>query len=274
MIKIKHTDLYNDGKGFVEQWDFSTANMDADSRVEAVTKIASTCYGKEAKDKLRLFNLLEAEALGLPSSAFEFVKVLLTIKEFDSAFQEADKLEKDILNFTLDMEKYGSWVQDDNGREYLLTNLRAVISDTKMYDIEWLKDVYNTSAEEIKIIKDNSHTFFQQVPIMICRQLVRHRVSYQELSRRYTNNETSPIEFYVKDDNGNIRFQNDSALNLYNSLVKHKTMKPEDARAVLGTGLYTKIWSQFDNDSLNNFLKLRDSKKAQSEIRDLASGMR
>ena len=64
-----------------------------------------------------------------------------------------------------------------------------------------------------------------------------------------------------------------ASLNLYNSLVDSKTMKPEDARAVLPTALYTKIWSAFTPNGYDNFIKLRTKKNAQSEIRDLANSM-
>ncbi len=63
------------------------------------------------------------------------------------------------------------------------------------------------------------------------------------------------------------------ALNGYKNLIDMGE-KPEDARAVLPQATYTRIWSAFQPDSFDNFIKLRTKKSAQSEIIELAEGMR
>ena len=81
-MKTNRIELYNDGIGFVEKHDFSMANTSKEARIEAITKVASVCFDKEAKNKIALCNMLESESLGLPSSAFEFVPVLINQNDY------------------------------------------------------------------------------------------------------------------------------------------------------------------------------------------------
>lgn len=69
--------------GFVEHYDFSKANSSYEARVQAVTKVASICYGNpKSLGSINLFNRLEAEAAGLPSSSYEMCPILLTEEQF------------------------------------------------------------------------------------------------------------------------------------------------------------------------------------------------
>ena len=69
--------------GFVEHYDFALANTSYESRVQAVTKVASICYGNpKALGSINLFNRLQAEAAGLPSSSYEMCPILLTEEQF------------------------------------------------------------------------------------------------------------------------------------------------------------------------------------------------
>lgn len=69
--------------GSVEEWDFSLANTSYESRVYFVTKVASICYGNpKALSSINLFNRLQAEAAGLPSSSYEMCPILLTEEQF------------------------------------------------------------------------------------------------------------------------------------------------------------------------------------------------
>lgn len=71
------------GCGSVEAWDFSLANSSYESRVYFVTKVASICYGNpKALSSISLFDRLQAEAAGLPSSSYEMCPVLLTEEQF------------------------------------------------------------------------------------------------------------------------------------------------------------------------------------------------
>ena len=271
MKMIKKSDLYNDKIGFVESWDFSEANTSKEARIDAITKVASVCYGKEAKNKIALFNMLESESIGLPSSAFEFVPILIDKYKYELMWSDVDDMNMPYEMFCFEMEKYGQWIETEQS-VYLLTNLRACLNDNRKYSITKntidFINYFNTSPEEIQIIKDNFKVFFSKIPLFVRSQMVRHRASFQELSRRYTDNARSPIEFYVKGGEGQLHLMYESTLNYYATLLANE-MKPEDARAVLPQATYTKIWSAFLPDSYDNFIKLRTKKNAQSEIREL-----
>ena len=106
--------VLNSTTGSVEHYDFSRANSSYEARVQAVTKVASICYGSpKSLGSISLFDRLQAEAAGLPSSSYEFVPVLITKKQF------ADVDLKQCY-------KFGELVADE---QYLLTNLRALIAD-------------------------------------------------------------------------------------------------------------------------------------------------
>jgi len=154
--------------GFVESWDFSKANTSHESRVQAVSTIASVCYGNNSlKPNFKLFDKLARESIGLPSSSFEFVPVLIDsekikimqnymekfILDFGFTLLKNDKLKKeleienkDIINHILneiekvlkktnhDLElniiRFGYWINQN----YLITNLRALMYDIAFFN--------------------------------------------------------------------------------------------------------------------------------------------
>ena len=76
-------DILTDGCGSVEAWDFSLANSSYEARVYFVSKVASICYGNpKALGSISLFDRLQAEAAGLPSSSYEMCPILLTEEQF------------------------------------------------------------------------------------------------------------------------------------------------------------------------------------------------
>ena len=78
----KKENVFGDDIAFVEQYDFSTANMYEENRIKAITTVASICYqNPKAISSESLYNRLLAESKGLPSSSAEFVPVLLTEEE-------------------------------------------------------------------------------------------------------------------------------------------------------------------------------------------------
>lgn len=255
--------INNDGIGFVESYDFSTANLDHTSRVHAVTYVASICYGNpKAVDSESLFNRLAAEAAGLPSSSYEFVPVLLSASTFDS------------LILTYHMLKYGEWVEDG---KYLLTNLRALIADVGDDHINY----YNT-PEECAIIARHFKVFKFKVDIATRTQMIRHRVSWQELSRRYVSGKRQAFEFYISprlaalSQAGTPRFITSDfvniAVDMYNYAIDNG-VKPEEARRLLPQSMYTTIWGAFQPSQLANFFSLRLDPHSQAEIREVAQAM-
>ena len=74
--------IFNDNIAYVEQWDFSRANLNEENRILAITQVASICYqNPKALGSESLYNRLAAESMGLPSSSFEMCPILLTEEE-------------------------------------------------------------------------------------------------------------------------------------------------------------------------------------------------
>ena len=74
--------IFGDDIAFVEQYDFSTANLNEENRIKAITQVASICYqNPKALGSESLYNRLMAESMGLPSSSFEMCPILLTEEE-------------------------------------------------------------------------------------------------------------------------------------------------------------------------------------------------
>ena len=260
--------ILTDGCGSVEAWDFSLANSSYEARVYFVSKVASICYGNpKALGSISLFDRLQAEAAGLPSSSYEMCPILLTKEQFAARDLKA-------------CWKFGEQVGD-----YLLTNLRALISDVGP---EESLNYLNTASEEIQIIKDNFKVFLFNVDLSTRAQMVRHRCSWQELSRRYVSGKKQPFEFYISekmkgvisehfDDESNFFFDTsdiiDICLEHYNEAIA-AGVKPEEARRILPQAMKTTIWGAFQPAQLANFFTLRLDKSAQREIRTVAEAMK
>ena len=266
--------ILNDDIGFVENWDFSKANLNEENRILAITQVASICYqNPKALGSESLYNRLMAESMGLPSSSFEFVPVLLDYE--NTKHQEILKLEYS------NCKKFGEILDD----RYLLTNYRALV-----YDFENDKDkfsfdirtIFNTQ-EECKIIKEYFKVFLFKVDFPTRSQMVRHRISWQEFSRRYVSGSRVPFEFYVSDKMENVEssyFMKDYntseviniCLNHYKEALK-QGVKPQEARRIIPQAAYTQIWGAFQPKQLDNYFNLRLDESAQWEIRQTAIAM-
>lgn len=280
--------------GFVEHYDFSRANSSYEARVQAITKVASICYqSPKALGSISLFDRLQAESGGLPSSSYEFIPVLLTWNQWDFLDDSISGLDR-----TLNIEKYGEWIKQDEvtrrltgktySGSYLLTNLRALIEDVGP---EASLNYLNTSEEEIQIIRDNFKVFLFNVDLSTRAQMVRHRVSWQELSRRYVSGTKSPFEFYRSKklstinyypsgmfdrDDDPLEFNMDDIIELcvnYYDKAIASGVKPEEARRILPQAMMTQIWGAFQPSQLDNWFKLRLDKHAQLEIRMVTQAM-
>ena len=255
--------ILNDNIGFVENWDFSRANLNEENRILAITQVASICYqNPKALGSESLYNRLMAESMGLPSSSFEFVPVLLDYE--NPKHQEILKLEYS------NCKKFGEILDD----RYLLTNYRALV-----YDFENDKDkfsfdirtIFNTQ-EECNIIKNYFKVFLFKVDFPTRSQMVRHRISWQELSRRYVSAKRVPFEFYVSEklkENQKVKDLIKQSEDLYFELLENG-VKPQEARRVIPQMGYTQIWGAFMPKQLDNYFKLRLDEHAQWEIRQTA----
>lgn len=279
----KKENVLDDINGFVEYWDFSKANSSYEARVNAVTQVASICYqSPKALDSISLFNRLQAESGGLPSSSYEFVPVLIDTTDPDRYVPIIGKSSN-----RTNCVKYGQMVDS----QYLLTNLRALIEDVGEEDS---LRYFNTCEQEQKIIKDNFKVFLFNVDLSTRSQMVRHRVNWQELSRRYVSGKKKKFEFYVSKkmkEVAQVTLCNDSmtgyeyedelvtddlismCLRHYDEAIK-QGIKPEEARRILPQGMLTQIWGGFQPNQLEGFFKLRLDKHSQKEIRLIAQAMR
>jgi len=281
--------IFKDNIAKVELWDFSRANINDTSRIEAITTVASVCYdnpnviGKES-----LYNRLAGESKGLPSSSFEFVPVLIPLSKIDALL--------DLYTITYaqtpSLLKY-SEVVSENNIDYLLTNYRTLYYDYEAYGKNPnILQVYNTE-EECKIIAKYQHTFLSKIDIATSKQHNRHRVSLQELSRRYVSGKKTEFEFYYSKNLDNVGSLNKyidvpddiideqfSTRDLTQLMVDHyftalkQGVKPQEARRILPQSMYTTIWSAFMPSQLRNYYNLRDDPHAQTEIRWLAQAMK
>ena len=273
----KKENIFGDDIAFVEQYDFSTANMSEENRIKAITTVASICYqNPKAIGSESLYNRLLAESKGLPSSSFEFVPMLFKVQDIVS--DVANRLIPNIF-------KYGEIIQiDDNfENDVLLTNYRALVYDVENGTLDnSILNHFNT-PEECEIIKQHFKVFQYKVDLPTRSQMVRHRVSWQELSRRYVSGERVPFEFYVSDKMKNLYIWNNErhfsiedfievSICLYKSALENG-IKPQEARRIIPQAAYTQIWGAFMPKQLDNFFKLRLDESSQWEIRQTAIAM-
>lgn len=295
MFINKKENIFNDKIAYIENYDFSKANLNEENRIHAITLIASVCYqNPKALNSDSLYNRLLAESKGLPSSSFEFVPVLFNYGELKQYIWE----ETDVTIEDTNMLKYGEKVEDS---KYLLTNFRAVIYDKEKFDIDLTKH-FNSEAE-CEIIKKHFKVFKAKIDLPTFGQMVRHRVNWQVLSRRYVSGKKTPFEFYVSDRmkefnsifhplneiHGNtiatpsydnipdyILSTDDVIYICLNHYYKalESGVKPEEARRIIPQACYTTAWCAFLPTQLDNFFKLRLDSHAQKEIRLVAEAMK
>ena len=307
----KKQNIFNDDIAYVEQWDFSKANLNEENRILAITQVASICYqNPKALGSESLYNRLAAESMGLPSSSFEFVPVLL--EDFKNHNLEVWLENLDSSN----IKKFGEVINHDN-KKYCLTNYRALYNDYEelskkiisKYNNGWNSPVnetnmnnelinlkenflnfYNTE-EECKIIKEYFKVFLFKVDFPTRSQMVRHRLSWQELSRRYVSGSRVPFEYYksekLKDFSAEIGEEDYDANPMktsiqdlidYNNKMYDKLLeagiKPQEARRIIPQAAYTQIWGAFQPKQLENYFNLRLDKHSQWEIQQTAIAMK
>lgn len=286
---LKKENIFNDNIAEVESWDFSRANLSQENRVNAITQVASVCYqNPKALNSDSLYNRLACESIGLPSSSFEFVPVLL----------DPSKQEHRIILGRVDSNarKFGEFIEE-NSKSYLLTNYRALIYDfekrTENMDEESKESIrdsylklYNTE-EECNIIKKHFKVFKYKVDLPTRSQMVRHRASWQELSRRYVSGKRVGFDFYISEKMKKVISKNgyDEDLITYSTqdvidiAILHyfkaleDGVKPEEARRIIPQAAYSTVWAAFMPMHLENYFKLRLDSHAQWEIQQTAIAM-
>ena len=289
----KKENIFGDDIGFVEHYDFSQANMSEKHRIHAISAVASICYqNPKAINSESLYNRLLAESKGLPSSSAEFVPVLFNYQWISEYFFNMS----DMILEDSNILKYGE-ILYLNDKKYLLTNYRALIYDVENIGLD--RDIlkhFNT-PEECEIIKQHFKVFLYKVDLPTRSQMVRHRISWQELSRRYVSGKRVPFEFYISEKmkglesehedyymDGMSDFETDftnthSTEKLIEMCIEHyyqaleKGVKPQEARRIIPQAAYTQIWGAFMPKQLDNYFKLRLDESSQWEIRQTAIAM-
>ena len=299
MLIHKQPNIFNDDIAYVEQHDFSKANLNEENRLLAITTVASICYNNpKAIGSESLYNRLLAESHGLPSSSFEMVPVLIPQDQQSFEFIGPPDVVPNIMRF-------GETIHH-NGISYILTNYRAIIFDVENKLISETALKFFNTPEECEIIKQHFKVFKFHVDMPTRSQMVRHRVNWQELSRRYVSGERVPFEFYIsekmakvkstiaiKNDLGITNFEFAESEDLSDGCMNYSTqtiidiclthykqalldgVKPQEARRIIPQAAYTTIWGAFSPTQLANFFKLRDDKDhAQWEIMRVAQAMK
>ena len=281
----ENNNVFGDNIAFIKEYDFSRANSSHEARLNAVTTVASICY--QAPDKIGsegLYDRLANEDIGIPSSSFAFIPVL--IRESTNAGMFLKEVVDTIPQ--PDSSVFGE-VFDYRGERLLLTNLRALLQDlgwtTDFKKAQELSEKYfNTSEEDIEIIKKFYKVYKVKMDIATSKQWNRHNFHLQELSRRYVSGKKVPFDFYIDEKmqkvtsvnditeyTGNYTTQEviDICMNHYYSALE-QGVKPQDARRIIPQGAYTEIWTGMMPRVLDNMLKLRTKPKTQWEFRQLA----
>lgn len=281
----ENNNVFGDNIAFIQEYDFSQANSSHQARLNAVTAVASICY--QAPDKIgseSLYDRLANEDIGIPSSSFAFIPVL--IRESTNA----EMFRKDIMNKNPQPDSviFGEGFKH-NGEYVLLTNLRALLQDlgwtTDYKKAQKLSEKYfNTIDEDIAIIKKFYKVYKVKMDIATSKQWNRHNYHLQELSRRYVSGKKVPFDFYIDEKMQKIQSVNDIlnyeeefttqdvidiCMNHYYSALE-QGVKPQDARRIIPQGAYTEIWTGMMPRVLDNMLKLRTKPKTQWEFRQLA----
>ena len=281
----ENNNVFGDNLAFIKEYDFSKANSSHEARLNAVTTVASICY--HAPDKIGsegLYDRLANEDIGIPSSSFAFIPVL--IRESTNA----EMFLKEIVDTIPqpDSSVFGE-VFDYKGERLLLTNLRALLQDlgwtTDYKKAQELSEKYfNTSEEDIEIIKKFYKVYKVKMDIATSKQWNRHNFHLQELSRRSVSGKKVPFDFYVDEKmqkvtsvnniteyTGNYTTQEviDICINHYYKALEDG-VKPQDARRIIPQGAYTEIWTGMMPRVYENMLKLRTKPKTQWEFRQLA----
>lgn len=278
--------VFGDDIAYVKHFDFSRANLNQENRIAAISQIASVCYqNPKALGSISLYDRLACESASLPSSSFEFVPVLFEYDFIEQFFCNCSDIWLENSN-TL---KYGERFEYDDVT-YLLTNYRALIYDVENAGLnKSILDNFNTE-EECAIIAKHFNVFQVKIDMPTFGQMVRHRVNWQVLSRRYVSGEKAPFSFYIhekmkkvvsyfgytEDGSSNELYTNDviDICLAHYQAARDAGIKPEVARGIIPQCAYTIAWCAFQPKQLESYFELRLEKSAQKEIQLISEAMK
>ena len=122
--------------------------------------------------------------------------------------------------------------------------------------------------------------FLYKVDFPTRSQMVRHRVNWQELSRRYVSGKRVPFDFYVSEKMKDVTSEAGDTQKILDICLEHyykaleDGVKPQEARRIIPQAGYSQIWGGFQPTQLENYFKLRLDSHAQWEIRKTAEAMK
>lgn len=183
----------------------------------------------------------------------------------------------------VNIEKYGEWITTETGERKLLSNLRALIADVG----ERAEEFFNTE-EECKIIAKHFNVFQVKIDMPTFGQMVRHRVNWQVLSRRYVSGEKAPFSFYIHEKMKKVKsvidiegadeeFSTEDVIEIclnHYQAARDAGIKPEVARGIIPQCAYTIAWCAFQPKQLESYYTLRLDSHAQHEIRLVSEAMK
>lgn len=123
---------------------------------------------------------------------------------------------------------------------------------------------------ERQISKSHYAIFRLTVPIFVARQIMRHRMSYNEMSRRYVRDSKIPFEIPYKNEQE--KDFNKLCIKEYQRRLE-EGQKPEQARACIPQGALTTFFMAGNDLEFYNFFKLRLANNTQKETREIAEQM-
>lgn len=285
--------VFGDNIAYVKHFDFSRANLNQENRIAAISQIASVCYqSTKALGSISLYDRLACESQGLPSSSFEFVPVLFRYDFIETFFCSNSDIWLENSNTLKYGERFVMEKIDTEDQAYLLTNYRALIYDVENAGLnKSILDHFNTE-EECAIIAKHFNVFQVKIDMPTFGQMVRHRVNWQVLSRRYVSGKKVPFEFYVSEKMKDVKLP--ACLTFFKSPTKYNInmedflelsiamyeralkdgVKPEEARRIIPQAAYTIAWCAFQPKQLESYFELRLEKSAQHEIRLVSEAMK
>jgi len=176
--KLAEADIWNAGK--ITLYDFSRANLNQESREEAVTLVASECYGSEPTDRKKLYNKLMTEHCGGPTSSAEFCR------DWDDTSIGGS------LRNNKTLRTFENTISDIMGPAFFTSACFNGVATFRLKVPMFIGE---------QILRHRSFAF-------------------QKQSRRYQDNEKAPFEFWYDSAEIEDTELNDHSIRAYNSLIK------------------------------------------------------
>lgn len=221
-------------KGFVELWKSSLINLNQESRIKAVTTIASLSYGNEkSRNPEVLYNNLWKWG---HLSVFEFVR------------SPKGDIQNSLRN-NLELETIEEMSSNANELAELINTYESNVALFKLKTPQFVRDHFVRHRCFSFLVMSRRYTTDKKVPFEF------YYPDYVDVTKRELLRDT-----YEK------------AVKTYNQLVL-EGVHPEVARIVIPVGVYTQFFMMGNVPCLVNFFKLRLHKAAQRESRLFAEAM-